>query len=88
MASAIMTAIDQERYTIIDYRAMEALGEADADYYGLNMYLHQYLPTCGRLAVQAGVSLRTLIWHFGLGQRSTHQSKIGLTVDPSFHATP
>lgn len=60
MASAILTAIDQDTYTIADYRAMEALGEPDADYYNLNMYLHDYLPMCRRLAAEAGVSLRTL----------------------------
>jgi hypothetical protein len=60
MASAILTAIDQDGYTIADYRAMEALGEPNADYYNLNMYLHDYLPTCRRLAAEAGVSLRTL----------------------------
>ncbi len=61
MASAIMTAIDdQDRFTIVDWRALEALGEPDADYYRLNMYLYEYLPTCRRIASEAGVSLRTL----------------------------
>src|SRR5208282_2168911 len=60
MASAILTAMYQETYTIADYRAMEALGEPNADYYNLNMYLHNYLPACRRLSAEAGVSLRTL----------------------------
>lgn len=60
MASSIMTAIDQERYTIVDWRALEALGEPDADYSRLLVYLNEYLPACRRIALEAGVSLRTL----------------------------
>ena len=60
MASTILTAVCPDAYTITDYRAMEALGQPGADYYNLNMYLHDYLPTCRRFASQAGVSLRTL----------------------------
>lgn len=60
MASTILTAVYPDTYTIIDYRAMEALGEPDADYYKLNMYLQNYLPTCRRLSSEASVSLRTL----------------------------
>ncbi len=59
MASAILTAIDQEKYTVIDYRALEALGvpESDTD---LNFYLEYYFPECKRLALAADVTLRTL----------------------------
>ena len=61
MASAIMTAIDdRDRFTIVDWRALEALGEPDADYSRMTLYLHEYLPTCQRIASDAGVSLRTL----------------------------
>ena len=61
MASAIMTAMDdQDRYTIVDWRALEALGEPEADYSRMTMYLHEYLPTCRRIANDASVSLRTL----------------------------
>ena len=60
MASAILTAIDQDKYTISDYRAMDALGIPDADYTNLNFCLRQYFPECKRLAAEAGVRLRTL----------------------------
>jgi hypothetical protein len=60
MASAILTAIDQEKYTLVDWGAVEALGVPDADYYNLNFYLKYYFPECKRLAAEANVSLRTL----------------------------
>jgi hypothetical protein len=59
MASAILTAIDQERYTIIDYRALQALGAPDLNA-DLRCYLNHYFPECQRLAHDAGVSLRTV----------------------------
>jgi hypothetical protein len=59
MASAILTATDQERYTVIDYRALEALGAADQNT-DLNFYLYHYFPECNRLASEVGVSLRIL----------------------------
>jgi hypothetical protein len=67
MASAILTAIDQEKYTVIDYRAVEALGVPEVDYYNLNFYLLSYFPECKRLASEAGVNLRTLdraLWYW------------------------
>ena len=61
MASAIMTTIDdRDRFTIVDWRALEALGEPDADYSQMRVYLYAYLPTCQRIAAEVGVSLRTL----------------------------
>jgi hypothetical protein len=59
MASAILTAIDQERFTVVDWRAVEALGAPNVDYSNLNFYLRNYLPECKRLAAQAEVGLRT-----------------------------
>jgi hypothetical protein len=41
MASAILTAIDQDRYTVIDYRALQALGASEVDP-DLNFYLGNY----------------------------------------------
>jgi hypothetical protein len=58
MASAILTAIDQEKFTVVDWRAVEALGVPNVDYSNLNFYLRSYLPECKRLAREAGVSLR------------------------------
>jgi len=59
MASSILTAIDQEKYTIIDYRALAALGVPNSDT-NLEFYLHHYFPECKRLASDVGVNLRTL----------------------------
>jgi hypothetical protein len=58
MAAAILTAIDQAKYTVVDWRTVEALGVPNVDYWNLNFYLRSYLPECKRLAGQAGVSLR------------------------------
>jgi hypothetical protein len=58
MASAILTAIDQEKYIVVDWRAVEALGVPNVDYWNLNFYLRSYFPECKRLASQASVSLR------------------------------
>jgi hypothetical protein len=59
VASAILMSIDPNRYTVIDWRALEALGtpELDTD---LNCYLNLYLPECERLAKEAKISLRIL----------------------------
>jgi len=59
MASAILTATDQEKYTVIDYRALEALGAPESDT-NLGFYLRYYFPECKRLASEANVSLRML----------------------------
>jgi hypothetical protein len=76
MASAILTAIDQEKYTVIDFRALEALGVADGDT-GLEFYLRHYLPECKRLASEAGVSLRMLdraLWAWSKKNGKTGQT--------------
>ena len=59
VASAIMTAIHSDQYTVADWHAMHALGQPSADYYRIDFYVLQYLPECRRLAIAAGVSLRT-----------------------------
>jgi hypothetical protein len=59
MASAILTATDQERYSVIDYRALESLGASDQKT-DLNFYIYHYFPECKRLASETGVSLRIL----------------------------
>ncbi|KAA6465295.1 hypothetical protein DYQ86_04965 [Acidobacteria bacterium AB60] len=69
VATAIMTAIHPDQYTVADWRAMQALGQPDADYYRIDFYVHQYLPACKRLAAEAGVPLRTLdkaLWTWSL----------------------
>jgi hypothetical protein len=51
VASAILTAIHPDRYTVIDFRALETLGHSlhDEDFYVA------YLDFCRNLAVQHGV---------------------------------
>jgi hypothetical protein len=55
MASAILTAIDPERYTVLDVRALEALGVKDSG--DLNFYV-QYVEACRSLAKKYGVTMR------------------------------
>lgn len=66
VASAILAAIFPERYTVLDYRALEALGHARHDV----RFYEEYLAFCKRLAesnvvkpqegAPAGTPLRTL----------------------------
>jgi hypothetical protein len=73
VASAIMTALRPERYTVIDFRALEALGsptKTSVDFYLL------YLTECRRLASEHRVSIRDLdraLWQWSKdrGQRET-----------------
>ena len=71
VASAILTAIDPERYTVIDFRALEALGNRSKDRTA-NFYL-TYLDACRRLAKVHQVSLRDL--DRALWQWSSEQTK-------------
>ena len=58
VASAVLTAIDPERYTVLDYRALESLG-VELSWYTYEFYL-TYLDECRKLAGQNSVSLRNL----------------------------
>lgn len=58
VASAILTAINETQFTIIDFRALEALG-VQTVYRSIDLYL-AYLAACRGLAAQHGVTLRTL----------------------------
>jgi hypothetical protein len=58
VASAILTAVAPERYTIIDFRALGALNYK-GPYSSLSFYLH-YLRYCRGTAQKHRVSLRTL----------------------------
>jgi hypothetical protein len=59
VASAILTAIDPARFTIIDFRALEALNIVDQPYITIDFYL-AYLAVCRRIAKENRVTLRTL----------------------------
>jgi hypothetical protein len=58
VASAILTTIDPERHTVIDFRALEALGCKSKDR-TIDFYL-VYLEACQSLAKTRRVSLRKL----------------------------
>jgi hypothetical protein len=58
VASAILTAIDPEHYTVIDFRALEALGSKSADR-SVNFYL-DYLDACRQFAKDHRATLRDL----------------------------
>ena len=79
VASAIMTAIHSDQYTVADWRAMQALGQPNADYYRIDFYILQYLPECRRLASAAGVSLRTFdkaLWTWSLKHEKGHMGQL------------
>jgi hypothetical protein len=58
VASAILTAIDPERFTVIDFRALEALG-CDSKNRSVDFYL-EYLEACCLLSRRHHVGLRKL----------------------------
>lgn len=69
VASAILTVTFPERYTVIDFRALEALDNKSSDR-SVNFYL-AYLDTCRRLAIENNISLRDLdraLWQWSSKQ--------------------
>ena len=69
VASAILTAIDPERYTVIDFRALKAVGSESTDR-TVNFYL-AYLDACRDLAKAHRVTLRDLdraLWQWSAEQ--------------------
>ncbi|HYM13415.1 MAG TPA: hypothetical protein VEU62_21935 [Bryobacterales bacterium] len=78
VASAILTAIDPERYTIIDFRALEALGVFKSTWHTVDSYL-AYLAACRDLARQNSVSLRDLdraLWQWSKEQPAPAPAEI------------
>ncbi len=66
MGSAILTAINPEMYTVIDWRALNALG-VKKSWLTVNDYL-QYLAFCTAKAADLGLSIRDLdqaLWVLG-----------------------
>ncbi len=89
VASAVLTAMNPERYTIIDFRALESLGVPDPPVLTVNYYL-KYLDHCRKLAEQHKLSLRTLdraLWQWSKrnADRNARDSGSRLTRRP---ATP
>jgi hypothetical protein len=75
VASAILTAIYPEKFTIIDFRALETLGvPRDRQKFDLESYL-TYLNYCRGTASRYGVALRDL--DRALWQRSRNESSRG-----------
>ena len=73
VASAILTAINPEKFTIIDFRALDTLGIADRQaYYTIDFFI-DYLRFCRGLATSCRVDLRTL--DRGLWQWSKEKTK-------------
>ena len=74
MASAILTAIDPARYTILDFRALQSLGlENWPDSIGFYV---GYLEACRQLAAKHGRSLRTLdraMWQWSWEHRRSSE---------------
>jgi hypothetical protein len=69
MASAILTAINPEKYTILDFRALQSLGVEN--WPGSVGYYVSYLEACRELAARHGKSLRTLdraLWQWSWEQ--------------------
>lgn len=59
VASAILSVVSPSRYTIIDWRVMQALGLPARSGLTLKMYL-AYLEKCHNIASENGVTLREL----------------------------
>jgi hypothetical protein len=73
VASAIMTAIDPIAFTVIDFRALEALGiPRKKQFISLNGYF-EYLEFCKNTALEWNMSLRDL--DHALWQWSKNRSK-------------
>ncbi len=69
VASAVLTMIDPARYTILDFRALAALGSKSSDR-SVNFYL-DYLRACRQFAQLHSVNLRDLdraLWQWSLEQ--------------------
>jgi hypothetical protein len=67
VASAVLTAINPEKYTIIDIYALRSLGVPNGPAEKVDYYL-TYLRKCRELAQQFKISLRTLdhaLWQWG-----------------------
>jgi hypothetical protein len=70
VASAILTAIKPDKYTVIDFRGLEAAGSTSNDR-SVTYYL-SYLDCCRRLAAQYHVTLRDLdraMWQWSSKQQ-------------------
>lgn len=73
MASAILTTIYPDKYTVIDVRALESLGVIEYPSQSVEYYL-RYLGKCRELSQQYHVDLRTLdraLWQWSKEHKRT-----------------
>src|SRR5262249_34146890 len=72
VASAFLAAINPERYMVIDYRALEALGFRGSRYYSSVRFYLAYLNTCRSIARSWKVRLRDLdraLWQWSKSRK-------------------
>ncbi len=75
VASAVMTAVAPDKYTVIDFRALWSLGVERVPWHSVVYYL-RYLAACRSIAARAGTDLRTLdraLWSYS----RDHQPRAG-----------
>jgi hypothetical protein len=70
-ASVLLHFAFPDRYPIIDWRALESLGQPRQPAYTIDYWL-AYVDACRKLASQAGVSMRVLdkaLWQYSRGRQ-------------------
>jgi hypothetical protein len=75
VASAIITALDLTRFTIIDYKALGSLG-CPQDHLNVDFYI-EYLQACRCISTSHGTSLRTLdraLWQWWKNKETTEKT--------------
>jgi hypothetical protein len=75
VASAILTAIDPNRFTVIDYKALNSLGQPK-DAPSVDFYL-EYLNACRRIALETMTNIRTLdraLWQWWKNKEESEKS--------------
>jgi hypothetical protein len=76
VASAILTAIDPKRFTVIDYKALDSLGHPQPSP-NIDFYL-EYLSACRDIATAQNIGLRTLdraLWQSCTNKEKKEQAK-------------
>lgn len=76
VASAILTAINPKRFTVIDYKALYSLGHPQSSP-NVDFYL-EYLSACRDIATAQNIGLRTLdraLWQWCTNKEKKEQAK-------------
>ena len=88
MGSTLLQFAFPDRYPILDWRALEALGQPKRTQYPISFWV-TYVDACRKIAQEAGVSVRTL--DKALWQWSRERSMPSLSIfpdDPAAHNEP